>query len=35
MIRMFGERNVSYVSPAHSEMLILQIDFVFSKAFLS
>ena len=35
MIRMFGERNVSYVSPAHSEMLILQIDSVFSKAFLS
>ena len=35
MIRLIGDRNVFYVSPADSEMLILQIDFVFSKAFLS
>ena len=35
MIRLLGEENVFYVSPAHSEMLILQIDSVFSKAFLS
>ena len=35
MIGLLREGNVFYVSPAHSEMLILQIDFVFSKAFLS
>jgi len=28
MIRLFGERNVSYVSPAHSEMLILQMEYL-------
>ena len=28
MIRMFGERNVSYVSPAHSEILKLQMEYL-------
>ena len=28
MIRMFGEGDVSYVSPAHSEMLILTKEYL-------
>ena len=27
MIRLLGEGNVSYVSPAHSEILILQMEY--------
>ena len=34
MIRMFGERNVSYVSPAHSEMLILQMEYLLGRKLL-
>ena len=28
MIRMIGDRNVLYVSPAHSEMLILPMEYL-------
>jgi hypothetical protein len=28
MIRMLGDGNVSYVSPAHSEMLILPMEYL-------
>jgi len=28
MIRLIGDRNVLYVSPAHSEMLILPMEYL-------
>ena len=34
MIRLLGEGNVSYVSPAHSEMLILQMEYLFVRKLL-
>jgi len=34
MIRMFGEGDVSYVSPAHSEMLILPMEYLLGRKLL-
>ena len=34
LIRMLGERNVSYVSPAHSEILILQMEYLLGRKLL-
>ena len=34
MIRMFGEGDVSYVSPAHSEMLILTKEYLLGRKLL-
>ena len=31
MIRMLGDGNVSYVSPAHSEILILQMEYLLGR----
>ena len=31
MIRLLGEGNVSYVSPAHSEMLILPMEYLLGR----
>ena len=31
MIRPLGDGNVSYVSPAHSEILILQMEYLFGR----
>ena len=34
MIRLLRERNVSYVSPAHSEILILQMEYLLGRKLL-
>jgi len=34
MIRLLGEGNVSYVSPAHSEMLILTMEYLLGRKLL-
>ena len=34
MIRLLGEGNVSYVSPAHSEILILQMEYLLGRKLL-
>ena len=31
MIRLIGDRNVLYVSPAHSEMLILPMEYLLER----
>ena len=31
MIRLIGDRNVLYVSPAHSEMLILPMEYLLGR----
>ena len=31
MIRMLGEVNVSYVSPAHSDILILSMEYLLGR----
>ena len=31
MIRMLGDENVSYVSPAHSEILILPMEYLLGR----
>ena len=34
MIRLLGEGNVSYVSPAHSEILILPMEYLLGRKLL-
>ena len=34
MIGIIGDGNVSYVSPAHSEMLILQMEYLLGRKLL-
>ena len=34
MIRLIGDGNVFYVSPAHSEMLILQMEYLLGRKLL-
>jgi hypothetical protein len=34
MIRMLGDGNVFYVSPAHSEILILQMEYLLGRKLL-
>jgi len=34
MIRLIGEVNVFYVSPAHSEILILQMEYLLGRKLL-
>ena len=31
LIRMLGERNVSYVSPAHSEKLLIPMEYLLGR----